>query len=189
MGSSLLHPRPPLLSSHHDSLALRLLLPLALLAIRRMACCKQRCNCVSLFYSSLPLPHGLLFFCLFHLHGITFPVSCGLVSHPLSSLFYFPPPCLCVRVHVCACAQDMMDDICQEQFMEMSYLNGGQDHGARGRGGMPVRGRGVPPAGGHRWGRCTHTQDFWHDSCLVTEIKQRHCCGQNIKEYQFPIQV
>ncbi|KAE8282238.1 KH domain-containing, RNA-binding, signal transduction-associated protein 1 [Larimichthys crocea] len=45
---------------------------------------------------------------------------------------------------------DMMDDICQEQFMEMSYLNGGQEHGARGRGGMPVRGRGVPPAGAHR---------------------------------------
>uniref|UniRef100_A0A3B4WQ91 KH domain-containing, RNA-binding, signal transduction-associated protein 1 n=1 Tax=Seriola lalandi dorsalis TaxID=1841481 RepID=A0A3B4WQ91_SERLL len=45
--------------------------------------------------------------------------------------------------------QDMMDDICQEQFMEMSYLNGGQEHGARGRGGMPVRGRGVPPAGAH----------------------------------------
>ncbi|GLD57981.1 KH domain-containing, RNA-binding, signal transduction-associated protein 1-like protein [Lates japonicus] len=34
--------------------------------------------------------------------------------------------------------------------MEMSYLNGGQEHGARGRGGMPVRGRGVPPAGAHR---------------------------------------
>eukprot|EP00064_Thunnus_orientalis_P010322 superscaffoldBa00001390_g10348 len=46
--------------------------------------------------------------------------------------------------------RDMMDDICQEQFMEMSYLNGGQEHGARGRGGLPVRGRGVPPAGAHR---------------------------------------
>jgi len=43
---------------------------------------------------------------------------------------------------------DMMDDICQEQFMEMSYLNGGQEHGGRGRGGP--RGRGVPLAGGHR---------------------------------------
>ncbi|XP_056154754.1 KH domain-containing, RNA-binding, signal transduction-associated protein 1b [Lampris incognitus] len=42
---------------------------------------------------------------------------------------------------------DMMDDICQEQFLEMGYLNGGQEHGARGRGGMPVRGRGGPPAG------------------------------------------
>ncbi|TMS17883.1 KH domain-containing, RNA-binding, signal transduction-associated protein 1, partial [Larimichthys crocea] len=64
---------------------------------------------------------------------------------------------------------DMMDDICQEQFMEMSYLNGGQEHGARGRGGMPCvsrgyqdysfrstntvltlsfsRGRGMPPRG------------------------------------------
>ncbi|KAJ0054778.1 hypothetical protein NL108_002915 [Boleophthalmus pectinirostris] len=45
---------------------------------------------------------------------------------------------------------DMMDEICQEQFMEMSYLNGGQEHGARGRGGMPVRGRGVPPGAAHR---------------------------------------
>ncbi|KAM8840029.1 KH domain-containing, RNA-binding, signal transduction-associated protein 1b isoform 1-T2 [Spinachia spinachia] len=45
---------------------------------------------------------------------------------------------------------DMMDDICQEQFMEMSYLNGGQEHAARGRGGPPVRGRGVPPGGAHR---------------------------------------
>ncbi|XP_026882331.1 KH domain-containing, RNA-binding, signal transduction-associated protein 1b isoform X2 [Electrophorus electricus] len=40
---------------------------------------------------------------------------------------------------------DMMDEICQEQFMEMSYLNGNQDHGARGRGGPLVRGRGVHP--------------------------------------------
>ncbi|KAF7658743.1 hypothetical protein LDENG_00007900 [Lucifuga dentata] len=43
--------------------------------------------------------------------------------------------------------KDMMDDICQEQFMEMSYLNGGQEHGGRGRGGLPVRGRGGLPAG------------------------------------------
>lgn len=43
-----------------------------------------------------------------------------------------------------------MDDICQEQFMELSYLNGGQEHGARGRGGMPIRGRGVLPVGAHR---------------------------------------
>ncbi|XP_023687895.1 KH domain-containing, RNA-binding, signal transduction-associated protein 1b [Paramormyrops kingsleyae] len=41
--------------------------------------------------------------------------------------------------------QDMMDDICQEQFMEMSYLNGGQEPTGRGRGGPPVRGRGAPP--------------------------------------------
>ncbi|KAL7382055.1 hypothetical protein ABVT39_016049 [Epinephelus coioides] len=47
-------------------------------------------------------------------------------------------------------SKDMMDDICQEQFMEMSYLNGGQEHGARVRGGPPVRGRGVPPGGAHR---------------------------------------
>ncbi|XP_064203637.1 KH domain-containing, RNA-binding, signal transduction-associated protein 1b isoform X2 [Anguilla rostrata] len=32
-----------------------------------------------------------------------------------------------------------------EQFMEMSYLNGGQEPGTRGRGGPPVRGRGAPP--------------------------------------------
>ncbi|XP_073677956.1 KH domain-containing, RNA-binding, signal transduction-associated protein 1b [Garra rufa] len=43
---------------------------------------------------------------------------------------------------------DMMDEICQEQFMEMKFLNGGQEHGARGRGGPPVRGRGgLPPPG------------------------------------------
>ncbi|CDQ92831.1 unnamed protein product [Oncorhynchus mykiss] len=44
---------------------------------------------------------------------------------------------------------DMMDDICQEQFMEMGYLNGGQEHGPgvpRGRGGPPgPRSRGGPP--------------------------------------------
>ncbi|XP_061615635.1 KH domain-containing, RNA-binding, signal transduction-associated protein 1b [Phyllopteryx taeniolatus] len=44
---------------------------------------------------------------------------------------------------------DVTDDICQEQFMEMGYLNGGQEHGGRGRGGMPIRGRGGPP-GAHR---------------------------------------
>ncbi|XP_019713731.1 KH domain-containing, RNA-binding, signal transduction-associated protein 1b isoform X1 [Hippocampus comes] len=44
---------------------------------------------------------------------------------------------------------DVTDDICQEQFMEMGYLNGGQELGARGRGGMPIRGRGGPP-GVHR---------------------------------------
>ncbi|XP_046872196.1 KH domain-containing, RNA-binding, signal transduction-associated protein 1b [Hypomesus transpacificus] len=55
---------------------------------------------------------------------------------------------------------DMMDDICQEQFMEMGYLNGGQEHVGRGRGGPPTRargghpptgaprGRGMPPRGG-----------------------------------------
>lgn len=32
--------------------------------------------------------------------------------------------------------------------MEMKYLNGGQEHGARGRGGPPVRGRGAPPGSG-----------------------------------------
>lgn len=58
------------------------------------------------------------------------------------------------------CEQDMMDDICQEQFMELSYLNGGQEHGARGRGGMPIRGRGVPPGGAHR---CAHP---W--TCLMS---------------------
>ncbi|XP_016339749.1 KH domain-containing, RNA-binding, signal transduction-associated protein 1-like isoform X1 [Sinocyclocheilus anshuiensis] len=43
---------------------------------------------------------------------------------------------------------DMMDEICQEQFMEMKFLNGGQEHGGRGRGGPPIRGRGgLPPPG------------------------------------------
>ncbi|KAE8624388.1 hypothetical protein XENTR_v10005938 [Xenopus tropicalis] len=42
--------------------------------------------------------------------------------------------------------QDMMDDICQEQFMELSYLNGAPPEQSRGgtRGG-PSRGRGGPP--------------------------------------------
>ncbi|XP_018602450.2 KH domain-containing, RNA-binding, signal transduction-associated protein 1-like [Scleropages formosus] len=40
---------------------------------------------------------------------------------------------------------DTMDEICQKQFMEMSYLNGAQDSSARGRGGPPGRGRGAPP--------------------------------------------
>ncbi|XP_051526475.1 KH domain-containing, RNA-binding, signal transduction-associated protein 1-like [Myxocyprinus asiaticus] len=48
---------------------------------------------------------------------------------------------------------DMMDDICQEQFMEMKYLNGGQEHAGRGRGGPPVRGRGAHPASGAPRGR------------------------------------
>ncbi|MFT7813258.1 KH domain-containing, RNA-binding, signal transduction-associated protein 1 isoform X2 [Arapaima gigas] len=40
---------------------------------------------------------------------------------------------------------DTMDEICQEQFMEMGYLNGAQDSSTRGRGGPPARGRGGPP--------------------------------------------
>ncbi|XP_028675581.1 KH domain-containing, RNA-binding, signal transduction-associated protein 1-like isoform X1 [Erpetoichthys calabaricus] len=48
--------------------------------------------------------------------------------------------------------QDMMDDICQEQFMELSYLNGGQEP-VRGRGGPPVRGRGAPPPSSASRGR------------------------------------
>ncbi|XP_029474983.1 KH domain-containing, RNA-binding, signal transduction-associated protein 1 isoform X2 [Rhinatrema bivittatum] len=39
---------------------------------------------------------------------------------------------------------DMMDDICQEQFLELSYLNGAPPEQTRGRG-VPVRGRGAPP--------------------------------------------
>ncbi|KAK2106366.1 KH domain-containing, RNA-binding, signal transduction-associated protein 1 [Saguinus oedipus] len=38
---------------------------------------------------------------------------------------------------------DMMDDICQEQFLELSYLNGVPEP-SRGRG-VPVRGRGAAP--------------------------------------------
>ncbi|KAM4700538.1 KH domain-containing, RNA-binding, signal transduction-associated protein 1 isoform 1-T1 [Discoglossus pictus] len=42
---------------------------------------------------------------------------------------------------------DMMDDICQEQFMEMSYLNGAPPEQARGGGrGGPARGRAGPPS-------------------------------------------
>ncbi|XP_029586229.1 KH domain-containing, RNA-binding, signal transduction-associated protein 1 isoform X1 [Salmo trutta] len=41
--------------------------------------------------------------------------------------------------------QDTMDGICQDQFMEIGYLNGGQDSQSRGRGGPPGRGRGAPP--------------------------------------------
>ncbi|XP_012688501.1 KH domain-containing, RNA-binding, signal transduction-associated protein 1a [Clupea harengus] len=40
---------------------------------------------------------------------------------------------------------DNVEDIHQEQFMEMGYLNGNQDQGGRGRGGPPGRGRGAPP--------------------------------------------
>ncbi|XP_068124980.1 KH domain-containing, RNA-binding, signal transduction-associated protein 1 isoform X2 [Hyperolius riggenbachi] len=41
---------------------------------------------------------------------------------------------------------DMMDDICQEQFLELSYLNGAPPEQARGGGrGGPARGRGGPP--------------------------------------------
>ena len=39
---------------------------------------------------------------------------------------------------------DMMDDICQDQFLELSYLNGAPPESTRGRGGPPVRGRGAP---------------------------------------------
>ncbi len=49
-------------------------------------------------------------------------------------------------------SQDMMDEICQEQFMEMKFINGGQEHGGRGRGGPPIRGRGgLPPPGVPRY--------------------------------------
>lgn len=39
---------------------------------------------------------------------------------------------------------DMMDDICQEQFLELSYLNGAPPEQTRGRS-VPVRGRGALP--------------------------------------------
>ncbi|XP_044142549.1 KH domain-containing, RNA-binding, signal transduction-associated protein 1 isoform X1 [Bufo gargarizans] len=41
---------------------------------------------------------------------------------------------------------DMMDDICQEQFLELSYLNGAPPETARGGRVGPGRGRGVPTA-------------------------------------------
>ncbi|KAG8588056.1 hypothetical protein GDO81_005862 [Engystomops pustulosus] len=41
---------------------------------------------------------------------------------------------------------DMMDDICQEQFLELTYLNGAPPESSRGGRGGPVRGRGgLPP--------------------------------------------
>lgn len=86
------------------------------------------------------------------------PAVSWLIKRSVTLFFFFLFSCVCVCAcaHACVClcvrahTQDMMDDICQEQFMEMSYLNGGQEHGGRVRGGMPVRGRGVPPAGAHR---------------------------------------
>lgn len=68
----------------------------------------------------------------------------------------------------------MMDDICQEQFMEMSYLNGGQDHGGRVRGGMPVRGRGVPPAGAHRCGDARTDTLFYNNRWVGECSAQTH---------------
>uniref|UniRef100_A0AAY4AJS7 KH domain-containing, RNA-binding, signal transduction-associated protein 1 n=1 Tax=Denticeps clupeoides TaxID=299321 RepID=A0AAY4AJS7_9TELE len=40
---------------------------------------------------------------------------------------------------------DNVEDIHQEQYLDMGYLNGSQDQAVRGRGGPPVRGRGAPP--------------------------------------------
>ncbi|XP_078536795.1 KH domain-containing, RNA-binding, signal transduction-associated protein 1 isoform X1 [Lissotriton helveticus] len=42
-------------------------------------------------------------------------------------------------------SHDMMDDICQDQFLELSYLNGAPPEASRGRGGPPTRGRGALP--------------------------------------------
>ncbi|XP_048356258.1 KH domain-containing, RNA-binding, signal transduction-associated protein 1 isoform X2 [Sphaerodactylus townsendi] len=63
----------------------------------------------------------------------------------------FGPPCEAYALMAHAMEEvkkflvpDMMDDICQEQFLELSYLNGVPEP-TRGRG-LPVRGRGaVPP--------------------------------------------
>ncbi|XP_061454035.1 KH domain-containing, RNA-binding, signal transduction-associated protein 1 isoform X2 [Rhineura floridana] len=63
----------------------------------------------------------------------------------------FGPPCEAYALMAHAMEEvkkflvpDMMDDICQEQFLELSYLNGVPEP-TRGRG-IPVRGRGaVPP--------------------------------------------
>ncbi|KAM8998542.1 KH domain-containing, RNA-binding, signal transduction-associated protein 1 isoform 2-T2 [Ara ararauna] len=62
----------------------------------------------------------------------------------------FGPPCEAYALMAHAMEEvkkflvpDMMDDICQEQFLELSYLNGVPDP-ARGRG-VPVRGRGAAP--------------------------------------------
>lgn len=65
-----------------------------------MLCCEQLCNCVSLFYSSLVLPHCLLFFPL--LSRFCFSFVCLHFSHvmcscfsPSVSSFYFLPLCMC----------------------------------------------------------------------------------------------
>ncbi|XP_068015378.1 KH domain-containing, RNA-binding, signal transduction-associated protein 1 isoform X3 [Melanerpes formicivorus] len=62
----------------------------------------------------------------------------------------FGPPCEAYALMAHAMEEvkkflvpDMMDDICQEQFLELSYLNGVPEP-ARGRG-VPVRGRGAAP--------------------------------------------
>ncbi|XP_040830047.1 KH domain-containing, RNA-binding, signal transduction-associated protein 1 isoform X2 [Ochotona curzoniae] len=62
----------------------------------------------------------------------------------------FGPPCEAYALMAHAMEEvkkflvpDMMDDICQEQFLELSYLNGVPEP-SRGRG-MPVRGRGAAP--------------------------------------------
>ncbi|KFV13048.1 KH domain-containing, RNA-binding, signal transduction-associated protein 1, partial [Pterocles gutturalis] len=62
----------------------------------------------------------------------------------------FGPPCEAYALMAHAMEEvkkflvpDMMDDICQEQFLELSYLNGVPEPN-RGRG-VPVRGRGAAP--------------------------------------------
>uniref|UniRef100_A0A8B9VJS4 KH domain-containing, RNA-binding, signal transduction-associated protein 1 n=1 Tax=Anas zonorhyncha TaxID=75864 RepID=A0A8B9VJS4_9AVES len=62
----------------------------------------------------------------------------------------FGPPCEAYALMAHAMEEvkkflvpDMMDDICQEQFLELSYLNGVPEP-TRGRG-VPVRGRGAAP--------------------------------------------
>ncbi|KFP10891.1 KH domain-containing, RNA-binding, signal transduction-associated protein 1, partial [Egretta garzetta] len=62
----------------------------------------------------------------------------------------FGPPCEAYALMAHAMEEvkkflvpDMMDDICQEQFLELSYLNGVPEQ-SRGRG-VPVRGRGAAP--------------------------------------------
>ncbi|XP_042533432.1 KH domain-containing, RNA-binding, signal transduction-associated protein 1 [Dipodomys spectabilis] len=62
----------------------------------------------------------------------------------------FGPPCEAYALMAHAMEEvkkflvpDMMDDICQEQFLELSYLNGVPEP-SRGRG-VPVRGRGAAP--------------------------------------------
>ncbi|XP_063040654.1 KH domain-containing, RNA-binding, signal transduction-associated protein 1a isoform X1 [Engraulis encrasicolus] len=42
-------------------------------------------------------------------------------------------------------AFENQEEMHQEQYMDMGYLNGSQDQGGRGRGGPPGRGRGAPP--------------------------------------------
>lgn len=176
MGALCMSKLPP---SPTESLALRLF---HLLGLPLGGCLVTNCSVIvslvqtSLVFTQCFLPFSILFVFFIHEPLLFLP----LLSNSLISFSLFP----FVRV------QDMMDDICQEQFMEMSYLNGGQDHGGRVRGGMPVRGRGVPPAGAHRCGdTCTDTllyNNRWVGECCAKTQRSTaaiyQCADRGLKQ-------